>query len=193
MVPQTGLKGAGVLVPVVGPDGVKTDDLIASASQVYSQNPAIVFTGCLKTARNGSPEPRKGLSAHEFSTLVSAGTFAFTWEDSAGSYGIPVSIFEDLNAGRVVVIIVGRAVIPQLRRRHSRVHVVFLTTEQKRRRQEIESTNEGWLARISRPLEPARVVDIPEPPVTVINMTGPLSEAIEEFLGVLDSYVPVSD
>ncbi len=193
MVPQTGLKGAGVLVPVVGPDGAKKDDLIASARQVYSQNPAIVFTRALKTARNGSPDPCKGLSPHEFSALVSAGAFAFTWEDNAGSSGIPMSIFDDLNAGRVVVIIVARSVIPQLRRRYSRVHVVFLTKEQKRRRQDLETTNEGWLARISRPLEPAPVVDIPEPPVTVINMTGPLSEAIEEFLGVLDSYVPVSD
>ncbi len=192
MVPQTGLKGSGVLVPVVRADGAQKDDLIASARQVYSQNPAIVFTRSLVTAHRPGAQPGKGLSLSEFTTLNSAGAFAVTWRDKEGSYGIPVSIFDDLTAGRVVVISVARAVIPQLRRRHSRVHVVFLTEGHHGRPQNPVDRDEGWLARISRPLEPAPVVDIPEPPVTVINTSGPLSEAIEEFLGVLESYVPLS-
>jgi len=193
MVPQTGLKGAGVLVPVVGPVGGRMDELIASARQVYSQNPAIVFTRSLTMDRRAGADPDAGLSIDEFSDLISAGAFAVTWEDATGSYGIPVSIFDDLTAGRVVVISVARAVIPELRRRHSRVHVVYLTSGHHSRRQALADKDGSWLARITRPQEPGSVIDIPEPPVTVINTSSALSEAIDEFLGVLESYVPMSD
>lgn len=190
MVPQTGLKGTGVLVPVVGPDSARIARLIASASQVYSQNRAVVFSAPVITGtKHGT-----GVSSSEFSALDAAGAFAASWSDNDGSHGLPVSIFDDLTAGRVVVTSVARPVIPQLRRRHARVHVIYLTDQRRSAGAKGPADRDvRWLARISGPPESGLEVDIPEPPVTVIDISGPLSEAVEEFLGVLESYVPMSE
>ncbi|VAW12502.1 hypothetical protein MNBD_ALPHA09-22 [hydrothermal vent metagenome] len=174
MVPQTGLKGTGVLVPVVGPDGAEKATLIASARGTYSGNSAIVFAKPLVAASGLYAGPDHPVSPAEFSALKAAGAFAVSWQGKDGSHGLPVSIFDDLTDGRVVVAAVSRSVIPQLRRRHSRVHVIYL--------------NAG---RSGHP-QAGGGIDIPEPPVTVIDNSGPLTEAVEDFLGVLETYVPMS-
>lgn len=192
MVPQTGLKGTGVLVPVVGPQSAGKAALIASARGAYSGNSAIVFPRSLATATRSGAGPDVRVSSSEFASLKAAGAFAVSWQGKEGAYGVPASIFDDLTAGRVVVIGVTRAVIPELRRRHSRVHVIYLTALRQGRPQNLSENDGRWLARISGPPERGPAVDIPEPPVTVIDNSGPLTEAVEEFLRVLETYVPMS-
>jgi len=178
MVPQTGLKGEGVLIPVVGPDASAKAELIASAKRTFANDNGIVFPVNIEVAEKGRPVANGQMSQPDFKSLAAAGGIAISWIGSSGQVGLPAVVFDDLAAGRVVVVNVSRKVVGQLRRQHSRVHVVYLTRSRAARR--------GVPPGQSEPDS-----DLPDPPVTIIENTGPLTEVIDGFFGILQSYVPV--
>ena len=190
MVPQTGLRSAGVLIPVVGPSGAGKDALIALARRAYAGNRWVVFAQRVVT-RDADPEAEAHSTAseREFATLEAAGAFAVSWRAHGHAYGIPAAIDEDLGSGRVVVVNVSRDVVAPLRRRYQRVHVVHVTAGPEvlaaRLRLRGRESEAEIMRRVSRP-NGLR----PDPPVTVIDNSGALADAADAFLAVLSGYVP---
>lgn len=182
MVPQTGLKGTGVLVLLAGPAGAGKSTLIASAGRAYSGMAGIVFPERVQTGGTG-----KIVSSDAFLSLQAAGALAAHWRGKNQSFGLPQTIFEDLANGQVVVASVSREVIGSLRRAHSRVHVVYVTanSEQRSQRLAADFDNQGPVDEDSR-------LDRPPPPISIIDNSGHLADAIEEFMAVLSAYVSLS-
>ena len=68
MVPQTGLRGSGVLVPVIGPAEAGKGLIIAAAKNAYAGNRAVIFARRIVA---GTPAP--GNRDHAASTCAGSG------------------------------------------------------------------------------------------------------------------------
>jgi ribose 1,5-bisphosphokinase len=191
MVPQTGLRGGGVVVVVVGPSGAGKDALISLARRHYAGNKWVVFPGRIVT-RDAVPdgEAHATASAAEFEAIEAAGAFAVVWRAHGHAYGVPASIADEVSAGAVVVINVSRSVVDALRRRFERVHVVYVTADAEVLAERLRARGRESGEEIARRLARGRAGGRPAPPVTVIDNSGALPDAADAFIAVLDSYVP---
>lgn len=203
MVPQTGMRGAGVLVPVIGPAEAGKGLIIAAAKNAYAGNRAIIFPPRIVA---GTPAPgghapgghapgshvsgsqeHAVISTHEFDDLRAGGAFAVTWRSGKAHYAIPAALGEEVEAGRVVVVDVSRSVVTALQRRFPRVHVVYITKKPNHPDdREAPDTNEGDLLQT---LWNASSRSRPSP-VSVIDNSSASAEAVLEFQSVLASYAP---
>lgn len=193
MVPQTGLRGGGVVVVVVGPSGAGKDALISLARRHYAGNKWVVFPERIVT-RDAVPdaEAHATASAAEFEAIEAAGAFAVAWRAHGHAYGIPASIADEVRAGAVVVLNVSRRVVDALRRRFARVHVVYVTADAEVLAERLRARGRESGEEIARRLARGRAVERPTPPVTVIDNSGALPDAADAFIAVLDSYVPAA-
>jgi len=191
MVPQTGLRGAGVMVAVVGPSGSGKDTLIAVARERYAGNRWVVFPQRIVT-RNSLPEAENhaSVSEQEFAAIDHAGGFATSWRAHGLAYGIAASIDADIRDGRVVVANVSRQAIDPLRRRYPTVHVASVTAREEILTRRLKARGRESDAEIARRVARARSFARPRPPLTVIDNSGALADAADAFLNVLASYVP---
>jgi len=192
MVPQTGLRGEGVLLAVVGPSGAGKDALIAAARRAFGPARGVVFPQRIVT-RPADPaaEPHSVASEQEFAALAAAGAFVAIWQAHGHSYGVPASAADQVAAGRVVVVNVSRQVVERLRRAFRRSHIVYVTAPAellaRRLRARGRESEDEIARRLARRDEFAR----PAPPVTVIDNSGALADAVAAFLSVIESYVSV--
>ena len=192
MVPQTGLKGTGVLVALAGPAGAGKSTLIAAARRAYAGHQAVVFPARLATRLAGVTSGCAEISTADFEAMEAAGAFAFSWRADERSYGVPTEIDTDLAAGRIAVVSVSRQIVARLRRRHSRVHVVYVTAARQRLIERLTAKTGTGPDYVRGRLARADAFALPEPPMTLIDNSGNLSEAVDEFLGVIDSYIPAA-
>lgn len=190
MVPQTGLKGTGVLVALAGPAGAGKSTLMAAARRSYSGNSAIVFPTSVSTRLAGVPPSGFEVATAEFELLEAAGAFLVSWRSHERSHGLPKGLGADLDAGRIAVVIVSRAVIGRLRRLHPRVHVVYVTASRDCLVERLTARTGTGPHYVRERLARADAFAIPEPPVSLIDNSGSLSEAVDEFFDVLEAYLP---
>ena len=191
MVPQTGLRGGGVVVATAGASGAGKDTLIAAARRHFAGNNWVVFPQRIVT-RDALPasEPHASASVAEFDVIEAAGAFAVSWRAHGHGYGIPTSMDDDLGRGCVAVINVSRQVIDQLRQRYRRVQVVFVAAEPAVVEARLRARGRESDGEIKRRLARAGALARPSPPVTVIDNSGVLSDAAEAFIGVISSFAP---
>jgi ribose 1,5-bisphosphokinase len=191
MVPQTGLRGGGVLIPVVGPSGAGKDALIAAARRFYGAGRGVVFPQRVVTrSADAGIEPHASVSAAEFGRLKAAGAFVASWQAHGNDYGVPLVAVEEVAAGRVVVVNVSRSVIGELRGSFRRTHVVYVTAAADVLTHRLKARGRESDAEIARRVARAGDHVPPSPPVTVIDNSGALADAVETFLSVIDAYVP---
>ncbi|MHA1524840.1 MAG: hypothetical protein ACTSY1_10600, partial [Alphaproteobacteria bacterium] len=135
MVPQTGLRGSGVLVLVAGSREAEKGLIIAAAKNTYASNRGVIFPARIVAgiAGHGSDTGTPGSDDHapistaEFDDLKAGGAFAVNWRSGGSHYALAANLGEEVDAGRVVVVDVSRSVVTALRRRFARVHVVYVT------------------------------------------------------------------
>lgn len=167
----------GLLVLVVGPSGAGKDTVLAYARQQLALYKHVVFPRRVITRPPGPGEAHEAVTEAEFS----ARRFALSWAAHGLRYGIPQEIEADLEAGRIVIINVSRAVILQARERYQcQVIEITAPTEILARRlaargRESEADIAARLAREAAPVD----VD-----VTIIN-DGPPEAAGAIFLSKL--------
>ena len=101
-----------MLFLVVGPSGAGKDTLMAAASNLLSGEKRVRFVRRVVTrAANPDGEQHEPVTESEFARREAAGGFALSWRAHGLRYGIPADITLDLQAGRVVVANVSRAVV----------------------------------------------------------------------------------
>ena len=189
MVPQTGLRSAGVMVLVVGTPGAGKRLIVAAAKNAYAGNRGVIFARRI-VAGGEAPvhDDHEAISIAEFDDLKAGGAFAVSWRNHGVSCAIPASLGEEVDAGRVVVVDVSRSVVAALQSRFSRVHVVYVTNDATGRDERADLTRDTdvveRLAALWNKSSRAR-----PSPVSVIVNTGGASEAVLEFQSVLAAYV----
>jgi ribose 1,5-bisphosphokinase len=191
MVPQTGLRGEGVLIAVVGPSGAGKDALIAAARSAYGPSRGVVFPRRVVTrSPDASAEPHFVASEREFAELVAAGAFVVTWRAHGHSYGVPVAVTDEIAAGRIAVVNVSRQVVGRLRQAFRRTHVVYVTAPAEVLTLRLRARGRESEAEIATRIARRDAFALPVPPVTVIDNAGALADAVEAFLAVIDAYIP---
>jgi ribose 1,5-bisphosphokinase len=121
------LIGPGRLVLVVGPSGAGKDTLIARARAACREDRAVVFPRRIVTRPPSAFEDNELMPQQAFEQAVARGAFAFCWSAHGHSYGIPVAIDAEIEAGRTVVCNVSRMVVEEVRARYANVMVVLIT------------------------------------------------------------------
>ncbi len=118
----------GTLVPIAGPSGAGKDTLIRLAQQRLRGEPRFVFVRRVITRpRDAGAEDHEPASVAEFARRQEEGTFALSWEAHGLCYGVPRTIDRDLAEGRIVIVNVSRAIIPEAVHRYPNSRVVIIT------------------------------------------------------------------
>lgn len=121
---------SGTFVAVVGASGVGKDSLIDFARARLQASGRVVFVRRVVTrsADSGS-EDHDSMDEAAFARADASGQFALSWAAHGLRYGLPIALEADLEAGRVVVANLSRAVIPDLMERYPDALVVSVTAD----------------------------------------------------------------
>ena len=185
----------GVFVAVAGPSGSGKDSVIAYASErLGSLEGDVVFARRIITRPSlpGS-EDHDTLEKAEFEQARAAGRFALSWRANGLSYGLCVSLDDEMRQGRVIVANVSRAVIMELKQRYAHVMPVLVTAPPEvlaeRLARRGRETREAVAARLTR----GKAGELAVPDAVVIDNSGPLEIAGERFLEALRKAAAWSD
>jgi ribose 1,5-bisphosphokinase len=120
--------GTGILVAVVGPSGVGKDSLIGAARAALADTPSIRFARRMITRpADEAGENHMPVSSGDFGQLEKAGAFAVSWDAHGLKYGVPASVLDDLDAGRMVVVNGSRSALDRFQAVFPRLVVVNVT------------------------------------------------------------------
>lgn len=122
---------AGWLVTVVGPSGAGKDTLLGVARSRLHADPRFVFarraiTRPPEATGHAGAEDHEPMTEAAFLAAAEAGAFALQWQAHGLHYGIPATIQADLDAGRVVIANLSRAVLAEAQARF-RLKVINVT------------------------------------------------------------------
>jgi phosphonate metabolism protein PhnN/1,5-bisphosphokinase (PRPP-forming) len=175
----------GTLFLVVGPSGAGKDTLIAAARAAFAEDPDYLFARRVVTRpAEAGGEAHEPATVHEFSELVSSGSFSLTWSAHGLRYGIRQEAIAALAAGKHVVVNLSRAVVAEARERFAPVVTIEVTAAREVLDRRLaargrESADEivRRLARVHPPALPGEV--------RRIDNSGDLGEAVGAFLAAL--------
>lgn len=178
----------GTLFYVVGPSGVGKDTLMSEGMKALGPSGRYVQARRVITRPAGIGEDHQPVDPETFAGMVRDGRFLHHWQAHGLSYGLPISILDDLKAGRNVIANGSRGAIPDLAGVVDRFVIVEITAPPGVVRERLiargrESADEieRRLARAVEPLPSSQDV------VTVINDTS-LDEAVSLLVATLDHH-----
>lgn len=175
----------GAFVCIVGPSGAGKDSLLSHARTLLADDPAMVFPRRLVTRAGNTSEDHDTITREAFDAGVRDGSFSLHWEAHGLGYALPMAVREAVEAGKVVVCNVSRAVIPDVMERFARVYVVLITAPpavvMERLRQRGRETGASIAARMERSRHLSAVLN---PDLTIMN-TGPVEIGGERLSGFL--------
>jgi len=169
-----GALGPGRLVLVVGPSGAGKDTLLKGARAACAYDPAVVFPRRVVTRPMSDAEDHDSIEAAAFERAASEGAYALWWQAHGNSYGISVTIDQEIRAGRTVVCNVSRTVVEGARRRYGFVTVVEITAPEQMLQSRLTSRQRGSDGDIARRLErSAQVGPLFSPDIIIRNVGRP--------------------
>ncbi len=115
----------GQFIAVVGPSGVGKDSVMAGL--VAADPHYVLARRTITRPQDAGGETFTEASREAFAQAVAHGQFALHWESHGLCYGIPVSVHDDLAAGRHVLANLSRAVLDKALRAFPNCKVVNLT------------------------------------------------------------------
>jgi len=170
-----------MLVLVVGPSGAGKDTLLDAARQALEGDPRFRFVRRVITRpAEAGGENHEAVTEADFTTR----DFALAWQAHGLRYGIPADIVPDLDAGRVVVANVSRAIIADAARRFP-VTVIEITAPPDILAARLAARGRESAADVATRL--ARNVAVPQgvPIDTVMNDATP-ETGVSRFLAALN-------
>ena len=175
----------GRIFAVVGPSGVGKDSLIAGA-MAMAVRPDMVWARRVITRPGAAGgEPFEGVTAAEFARRKALGHFSLDWQAHGLSYGIPVSICDDLAAGRDVIFNGSRAALPDALARFPGLIVVLITASPAILAQRLADRGREARADIARRLSRPDFALPKGIAARVVNNSGSLEQGIGLFLQAL--------
>ncbi len=181
-----GPRTSGILVAVVGPSGVGKDSLIGAARAELAGTDGVRFARRMITRpADDAGENHMPVSSGDFGQLEKAGAFAVSWEAHGLKYGVPASVLDDLDAGRIVVVNGSRSALDRFQTVFPRLVVVNVTASRdvlaKRLAARGRESREEIEERLARAVEP-----LPCSFDTVdIDNSGALETAVRKLVSLL--------
>jgi ribose 1,5-bisphosphokinase len=177
---------SGAFIAVVGPSGSGKDSLIDFARQRLAGRPEFAFVRRIVTRpADRAAEDHDSLTEAHFEALALSNGLALHWQAHGLRYGLPRSIDRDIAAGRVVIANVSRQVIGEASARYRRVIVATISAHPEIIAQRLAARGREDAEAIRQRL--ARQLDVAVPGVESVEIdnSGPLQDAGERFLGLL--------
>lgn len=174
---------AGRFIAVVGPSGVGKDTVMEAVAEAL---PNVVLARRVITRPSAAGgEEFDGVSDAAFDALVAEEAFALWWPAHGLRYGVPLAVDAELEAGKIVLANLSRAVLTEAQARFAGFHVLSLTAPVEvlsaRLAQRGRESKEDIAQRLSR-----RDFALPEGlPVTEICNDGPLEQTVSRVRAVL--------
>ncbi|MGB0498327.1 MAG: phosphonate metabolism protein/1,5-bisphosphokinase (PRPP-forming) PhnN [Rubricella sp.] len=171
----------GVLVAVVGPSGSGKDTLMSEAAALRDD---IRLARRVITRGVGGNEAHDSCGVEEFRRRVEDGAFALHWEAHGLHYGIPVSVLDDIARGHTVLANLSRRVLPEARRRFTRIRVLSVIARPEVLAARLAARGRESGAELESRL--ARSVAVPPgPDVFVVDNSGTVEDGRTAFLAAL--------
>lgn len=180
---------SGTFVAVVGSSGAGKDSVMNFARERLGEEICVVRRVVTRPADGGS-EDHDSLTEAAFLAAESRGEFALSWEAHGLRYGLPMALERELEAGRVVVANLSRAVIPDLVRRYPTALVVEVVAEPEVIAERLAGRGREDAGEIRRRMDRSVGVRLPASTVRIDN-SGALDVAGERFVGLLRDLVGV--
>lgn len=174
----------GTLFLVIGPSGAGKDSVINGARRRFAQDGRFSFPRRIITRPAGAGgEVYQAVTPAQFDMLRREGAFFLYWGSHGINYALPISIEEDLQAGRSVVVNVSRAAIPEAHRRVRKVVVVEITAPAAALTERLVRRGRETPAEIGERMNHAAAYHCDEA-ITILNK-GSLNAAVDEFCTLL--------
>lgn len=175
----------GTLVLVVGPSGVGKDSIIASAAARLRDDPRVIFARRLITRpADAGGEDHIAVSPAEFATRRDAGSLMLHWHAHGLDYGLPRTLSDMLDEGKIVVANVSRTVIAEARARLVPVLVIAIAASPETLAGRLASRGRETTADIAARLARSGALTPASADVAIDN-DGALDEAVDRFVAVL--------
>ncbi|MRG74107.1 phosphonate metabolism protein/1,5-bisphosphokinase (PRPP-forming) PhnN [Alphaproteobacteria bacterium HT1-32] len=176
----------GRLFLVVGPSGVGKDSLLDAARNHFRHDAGTIFPRRVITRpAEAGGEDHCSVDDAMFTKQLKDGAFALHWVAYGLRYGVPVTVVNDLDAGRNVVVNVSRTVIEDARARFRHVTVLSVMADPEilaaRLAGRQRSSDGNLTARLAR-----GALMIPAgPDVVTIDNSGALDDAVSAFVSAI--------
>ena len=176
----------GTFVAVVGPSGSGKDSLIGFGRERLEASGQIhVVRRVVTRQADGGSEDHDSMDDVSFAEAERAGAFALTWEAHGLRYGLPISLEDDLRAGRVVIANLSRAMIPALIERYPDAVVVAVSADRDVIERRLAGRGRETAASIQQRID-RRVADrLPASTVRIDN-SGALEVAGTQFVQLIE-------
>jgi ribose 1,5-bisphosphokinase len=178
----------GTVVLVTGPSGAGKDSIIREAQRRLADNTDFVFPRRVVTREADiAAEDHDSVTDMAFAVAVASGDYAVWWSAHGNSYGIPVTIEDDLKVGRTVIFNCSRTVIDNVEKQYPNVLVTDIQVAKEILVDRIVSrgreSREQAILRASRNVPPFS----PVTRVHIIRNDGALETAVQNFCDLLKS------
>lgn len=129
---------AGQLIYVVGPSGSGKDSIIQALA---NEADVTVMRRVITREPDSVGEVADSVDIETFDQMEADGLFSMSWRANGLSYGIPLSLDEHLQAGKVVVVNGSRKYCETLNQRYPQAMVVVVTVDPSLLRQRLQQRN----------------------------------------------------
>ena len=178
----------GRLVYVIGPSGAGKDSIIAYARQRLGADQHVFARRHITRPADSGGEDHIAITPADFERDRAAGRYALSWRGNGLGYGIGVEIDLWLDSGRHVILNGSRGYLSTVVARYPDLLPVLITIDPAVLRQRLEARGRETLAEIEARIRRATELDaIDHPALTVIANNGPLAEAGEAFVALLNA------
>lgn len=176
----------GRLFLVVGPSGVGKDSLLDAARDHFRNDASIVFPRRVITRpAEAGGEDHCPVDETMFTQQLRDGAFALNWVAHGLSYGVPVAVVDDLDAGRNVVVNVSRTVIDDARTLFRHVTVLSVTADPITLAARLAGRQRSSDGDLAARLERAALMTPAGSDVMTIDNSGALDDAVSAFLNAI--------
>lgn len=162
------------------------DSVLDAVRRLVSAQSDIVFPRRVVTRAAGlGGEDYLAVTEADFAAMRARGDFALHWSAHGLHYGIPVSIDDDLRAGRQVVINVSRGIIDAARQRYPGMMVVGITAAADVLRRRLQARGRETAEDIEQRLVRAAAFDLTGEDVAILHNDGALEDTARQFVALL--------
>ena len=178
---------SGVLILVVGPSGVGKDTLLDGARQALDQARFVFPKRVITRPESAGGEDHQSATPEAFARQRDEGAFCLSWSAHGLDYGVPVSILDDMAAGRHIVVNVSRGVIDEARQRFPRVGVVSISAPREALKSRLEERGRESQQDVESRLDRAAAVAVTGDNVIDVVNDGSVEQGIERFTAAIEN------
>jgi len=177
------------LVVVVGPSGVGKDTLVNAAREHFNTSPDVGFVRRIITrVSDPDSEDHESVTTEEFQRRRDEDDFCIWWQANDLYYGLPVSVHQRLAKGEILIANGSRAALPDFRKKFAQLRIVHITASPEALSERLLRRNRESKAQVVDRLQRTSKLQAPEgEDVVNINNSGERQQAIDEFIGLVES------